>query len=427
MYTIETLLDAAKNENKVLFKQAIARGISLKDVRNDDGETLLHAALKSTNHTYAKLNFIIWLYERNVSLSSRTNSGEGMLHYAARSGDEKVIIWLLRHGLSLEDKDNTGKVPLDCLPNTKEGHQLKELLEIIIPADELIHEHHLGEGCFATVYAGKWKSQRLPVAIKQLSRIEEYDVFKNEVNIMANLGHPNIVMLYGICITVSYFAIVMELMRDISLQNLLCSPMGAQLSPRQRVKISLNIACGLDYLHDRGMIHRDLKSDNILIDKQGNLKIADFGLAFWENSPIILDEYYTAGALAFRAPETFLSDEEISSHNNSLMNSLRQIIGLSPEILKKYSAAADVYSFANIVWQIYSLQEAPYANLENRNDSVRLISEKIKNGEHETVPDKTPLEVGDLMLWCWAYKPCKRPKGKEVISTLENYLALKKK
>ena len=106
-----------------------------------------------------------------------------------------------------------------------------------------------------------------------------------EVHVLSKLKHPNIVLLYGMCVQGSCFSLVMEFVSGGSMGDLISRGKMALLSTRERINLLLQVASAMDYLHNKPtpVLHRDLKATNILVDiRSGSAmtaKVADFGLS----------------------------------------------------------------------------------------------------------------------------------------------------
>ncbi|KAH6812955.1 Protein kinase superfamily protein [Perilla frutescens var. frutescens] len=147
-------------------------------------------------------------------------------------------------------------------------------------------EYLLGEGGFGRVYKGHLDKTNQMVAVKQLDRngLQGNREFLVEVLMLSLLHHQNLVNLIGYCADGEQRLLVYEYMKLGSLEDHLLdlSPNRTPLPWFTRMKIALHAAKGLEYLHDKAnppVIYRDLKSSNILLDKDYNAKLSDFGLA----------------------------------------------------------------------------------------------------------------------------------------------------
>ncbi|KAK9282253.1 hypothetical protein L1049_005167 [Liquidambar formosana] len=144
----------------------------------------------------------------------------------------------------------------------------------------------VGEGGFGRVYKGRLESSGQVVAVKQLDRngLQGNREFLVEVLMLSLLHHPNLVNLIGYCADGEQRLLVYEYLALGSLEDHLLDipPNQKPLDWFSRMKIALGAAKGLEYLHDKAnppVIYRDLKSSNILLDKEFNAKLSDFGLA----------------------------------------------------------------------------------------------------------------------------------------------------
>ncbi|XP_059282070.1 probable LRR receptor-like serine/threonine-protein kinase At1g07650 [Lycium ferocissimum] len=182
--------------------------------------------------------------------------------------------------------------------------QIKAATKNFDPANKI------GEGGFGSVYKGLL-SDGTVIAVKQLSAKSKQGTreFLNEIGMISAVQHPNLVKLYGCCIQGNQLLLVYEYMENNCVSRALfgkgpISKMKLDWSTRK--KICLGIARGLAYLHEESslkIVHRDIKTSNILLDKDFNPKISDFGLAKLHEDDTTHISTRIAGTVGYMAPE----------------------------------------------------------------------------------------------------------------------------
>ena len=140
----------------------------------------------------------------------------------------------------------------------------------------------VGTGGMSTVYRAKDERLRRFVAIKVLKSDYSSDQnfvskFRAEAQSSAGLTHPNIVSVYDVCEDDGRYFIVMELVEGITLKEYI--NLNGRLNMAQAIDFSIQIASGLEAAHEHHVIHRDIKPQNIIVSKSGNIKVTDFGIA----------------------------------------------------------------------------------------------------------------------------------------------------
>ncbi|KAG2303195.1 hypothetical protein Bca52824_031846 [Brassica carinata] len=180
-------------------------------------------------------------------------------------------------------------------PSSKSSDVVEKAEELLVGVrlfsyDELVEatgnfdpSKELGDGGFGTVYYGKLKDGR-SVAVKRLydNNFKRAEQFRNEVEILTGLRHPNLVSLFGCSSKQSReLLLVYEYVANGTLADHLNGPQAnpSSLPWSTRLKIAVETASALKYLHASKIIHRDVKSNNILLDQNFNVKVADFGLS----------------------------------------------------------------------------------------------------------------------------------------------------
>uniref|UniRef100_A0A7E4UZG6 Tyrosine-protein kinase n=1 Tax=Panagrellus redivivus TaxID=6233 RepID=A0A7E4UZG6_PANRE len=263
---------------------------------------------------------------------------------------------------------------------------------------ELVHEDveltkKLGEGAFGEVHAGRLTLQqtkrKVDVAVK-LAKTSEMTKEKikemmKEARLMRNYDHPNIVRLYGVAVEREPLMIVMELINGGALDEYLKKNQATCSAAEKLDNMVMGAAFGLEYLHAKNCIHRDIAARNCLYADGTTVKISDFGLSR-EGDQYALKQ-------ARRVPIKWLAPETI----NTLV----------------YSAKSDVWSYGVLCYEVYAVSE-PYLGLTNAD-----VKEKVINGYKMTFPEETPHELVQLITdHCWAMKPEDRYTMTQVVKRL---------
>lgn len=257
-----------------------------------------------------------------------------------------------------------------------------------IPLKELNFspDDFIAGGSVSYVYKVQWQQQIVAVKVFEVSQSEEDTAeFVRETAIMGRLRNPNVVQFYGACLEENSACLVMEYMEQGSLFDHLAK---AELTPGQQKQIAIDIAKGVHYLHHQGIVHRDLKSGNVLLNKEGHAKITDFGLS------------------------------KIQTHSvMSISKKTEAIAWCAPEFLQEGQATpkTDMFSFGMVVWEIFTGKK-PFADLSNSE-----LTKKILAGEREVLPKDLPEGIAKLIQDCWSADPAQRPDAAQALQRLETY------
>ncbi|WCJ27274.1 Leucine-rich repeat transmembrane protein kinase [Euphorbia peplus] len=194
-------------------------------------------------------------------------------------------------------------VGLDLLTGRFTFRQIKAATNNFNPTNKI------GEGGFGAVFKGKL-SDGTTVAVKQLSAKSKQGnrEFVNEIGMISALQHPNLVRLYGCCVEGRQLLLVYEYMENNSVAHVLFGEKEGQLHLDwpTRHEICIGIAKGLTFLHEESaikIVHRDIKSTNVLLDKDLSPKISDFGMAKLEEEDNTHISTRVAGTVGYMAPE----------------------------------------------------------------------------------------------------------------------------
>ena len=181
-----------------------------------------------------------------------------------------------------------------------------EVLQKAIISDRYQIIDEIGSGAMGTVYLAEDLRLNRPVALKQLSPLLSADRqqlarFRQEALVLARLSHPNIVQVYDFVEWNNLFLIAIEYVDGGDLGDKLKAEQCLEIS--EVLRLAMQMSQALAYAHKRGVVHRDLKPANILMTKNGDAKISDFGIAKFTQSSIHTQVNTVMGSPAYMSPE----------------------------------------------------------------------------------------------------------------------------
>jgi hypothetical protein len=265
-------------------------------------------------------------------------------------------------------------------------------LQRIIPKSSLyVSTEKLGEGSFGVVYKGRYNDTVVAVKMVKHFQVDEIFVvdFCREVETLGSLAHPNIVKFVGVCIEPPHLCIVTEFVERGSLRNLL-TDVTVSIDEKLILKMALDICKAMTYLHQMNIIHRDLKSDNLLVTLDWSVKVADFGLA----------KLIRTG----------------TSRTLSKTNNIGTIAWVAPEGLRgrKLTSKSDVYSFGIVLWEMFTRQR-PYQGKDFQD-----IKELVLRGGRPDIPSTVPSFWKHIIQSCLQADPSDRPTFEELRHRFES-------
>ncbi|KAM3260212.1 hypothetical protein ACQJBY_051464 [Aegilops geniculata] len=239
----------------------------------------------------------------------------------------------------------------------------------------------------------------------QESSSKHREAFEKEVAVWQKLDHPNVTKFVGASMGTSQLKIpagkkggsshgpgqrcvvVVEYQHGGTLKTLLFQHRDKKLPYKKVVQLALDMARGLSYLHAQKIVHRDVKAENMLLDRKKSVKIADFGVARVEAQD---DDNMTGqtGTLGYMAPEVLEG--------------------------RPYDHKCDVYSFGVLLWETYCCALA-YPNYSIADISYHVV----KLGIRPDIPRCCPKPLSEIMTRCWDGNPDHRPEMAEVVAMLE--------
>ncbi|XP_063068162.1 mitogen-activated protein kinase kinase kinase 20-like [Engraulis encrasicolus] len=249
--------------------------------------------------------------------------------------------------------------------------------------DDISFYENCGGGSFGSVYRARWISQDKEVAVKKLLKIEK------EAEILSVLRHKNIIQFYGAILEPPNYGIVTEYAGGGSLYEFLSSADSEKMNMGQIMTWAMDIAKGMHYLHSEApikVIHRDLKSRNVVLTADRELKICDFG------------------ASKFQAGTTHMT-----------------LVGtfpwMAPEVIQSLPASetCDTYSYGVVLWEMLT-REVPFKGFEG----LQVAWLVVEKNERPTIPSSCPASFAELMRKCWLAEPKERPVFKQILSTFES-------
>lgn len=249
------------------------------------------------------------------------------------------------------------------------------------------------QGAFGKLYRGTYIGE--DVAIKLLEKPDNdteraqslEQQFVQEVMMLSTLRHPNIVRFIGACRKSIVWCIITEYAKGGSVRQFLARRQNKLVPLRLAVKQALDVARGMAYVHALGFIHRDLKSDNLLIAADRSIKIADFGVARIE----VKTEGMTPETGTYR--------------------------WMAPEMIqhRPYDHKVDVYSFGIVLWELITGM-LPFTNMT----AVQAAFAVVNKGARPVIPQDCLPCLSHIMMRCWDANPEVRPPFTEIVCMLEN-------
>jgi serine/threonine protein kinase len=239
----------------------------------------------------------------------------------------------------------------------------------------------LGEGGMATVHKAIQKSLNRPVAIKELRKDYHADDvivrrFEREARLAASFQHENIAHIYDFAHKPE-FCIVMEYVDGISLARIL-QEMGP-LPVDVGAMIALQVANALEYAHTRGIIHRDIKPGNIMVKRNGEVKVMDFGVSWIKN----LD--------SLTLPGTLIGTPSYMSPEQALGNPL--------------DARSDIFSLGIVLYEMFTGMK-PFQDEKTASITAKIVKGKFPSPR--SVNNDVPRSIQRIIRKCLKKKPHRR-------------------
>ncbi|KNA08793.1 hypothetical protein SOVF_159510 isoform B [Spinacia oleracea] len=245
----------------------------------------------------------------------------------------------------------------------------------------------VASGSHGDLYKGTYCGQEVAIKVLKSGHINSDVVedFFQEVKIIRKLEHKNVVQFIGACKKSPNLFLVTEFMPKGNLYDFMHKRKGV-FKLQSLLRAAIDVSMGMEYLHQNNIVHRDLKTANLLMGEDGVVKIADFGVAKVQTKSGIMTA--ETGTYRWMAPE---------------------VIGHKP-----YDHKADVFSFGIVLWELLT-GEIPYSSLTPLQAAIGVV----QKGLRPPIPKHAPSKLADLLEKCWHQDPTLRPKFSEVTEVLQ--------
>ncbi|XP_027365528.1 serine/threonine-protein kinase STY46-like isoform X2 [Abrus precatorius] len=353
------------------------------------GLNIQEAHAFSTTDGYSLDVFVVegWPYEETEKLKEALEKEILKIERQVRSSQQSVS--------SVDEPDQAKKCELDHLTIPYDGTDVWE-----IDPKHLKYGTQIASGSYGELFKGVYCSQEVAIKVLKAEHVnsELQREFAQEVYIMRKVRHKNVVQFIGACTKPPRLCIVTEFMSGGSVYDYLHKQKGFFKFPTL-LKVAVDVSKGMNYLHQHNIIHRDLKAANLLMDENGTVKVADFGVARVKaQSGVMTAE---TGTYRWMAPE-------VIEH-------------------KPYDHKADVFSFAVVLWELLT-GKLPYEYLTPLQAAIGVV----QKGLRPTIPKNTHPKFVELLERSWQQDPTLRPDFSEIIEILqqlakENRLEMKER
>ncbi|KAG0269037.1 hypothetical protein DFQ27_004969 [Actinomortierella ambigua] len=287
----------------------------------------------------------------------------------------------------------------------------------------LVLGQKLGSGAYGTVYRGEWGV--LAVAAKKFHVTATDDAqtaIKKEIKVLKGLTYRHIIQFYGAHYHDGGLVVLTDLAEGGSLRAAIDRGIPDWATKERYAR---EISLGLAYIHSKGVLHLDLKSDNVLLSGLLEVKLCDFGCATVKttslaNSAQTQMQTISAAAVAATTAAAAAAVAGPSSSSQILRGTVRW---MAPELFirkPKYSPKSDMYSLGVVMWEMAADCTTPFKGHYEASSIIALV----KAGTRENLPEGTPKGYGACLERCWDQDPARRPEACEFVSLMKEMITV---
>ena len=254
----------------------------------------------------------------------------------------------------------------------------------------LTYSEKIAQGAFGVLYLGQYCGQAVAVKVLKTSKNENHEdvkrEFQQELSTLRKVHHKNVIQLIGAITKGPLLCLVTEFMHGGSMLSFLHK--NAPLKLSQIVKYSIGVALGLDYLHKINIVHRDVKTANLLMDENDVVKIADFGVA------------------------------RVMSKDGAMTAETGTYRWMAPEVIahQLYNHKCDVYSFAITLWELVTGGDMPYSGYTPLQAAVGVV----QRGMRPTIPQSCHPVLAHTIQYSWQADMNTRSEFEQIVEMLRD-------
>ncbi|POM83428.1 Protein kinase domain protein [Cryptosporidium meleagridis] len=384
-----TILPSCDKNKKALKSEKSLSSVSSSNLQLNNGNSVSRAARMDNTPKGSRYDSISTKIEQSETKHTDVNSEYSSETFSQLTSNNEII--------------EVKKDLIKRVPDASNGVLQRLKPNEYIKMDDLMLEPATQRGSFGVVFKGRIRSgiwSNKEVAVKRWkfdneSRISEehFKSLEREVYAYRLLRHPNICSYIGVCLEPGFYAIITEYLTNGNLFELLYENK-VVVSASDRLKISRQLCDAVSFIHHNNMVHRDIKTANIILDRSNNVKLCDFGqtrtmnIATKTNPPgVILDE--NGGSPRYMAPECFY-------------------------IGKSIDEKSDIWAIACCLLEIFG-GPIPFFEYSSNEEVINAIVVEKKKPK---IPSWFHPSISNLLSKCFERKPSKRPSSYEVLMIL---------